>query len=206
MSFLDKDDLKYYKYDELSKLKTWLNDYIVTIEKESIKWQVLSFDELQEFFKNNYYDNTSNEFVYWYESDDRLPIGMYFLTYPKRKRDIKYFVGTIKNNLNKETIIGCISYNDDCQIGENCDLVTSIEGVEINYFYRGQGLLKKLISEFSKVVDKNQNILVTNETPMGKKYQVMRHLQDGLMEHNFNADIRFEDEIDDAYLEKITRK
>ena len=206
MNYIDEEMLKEYEYDELIKIRKWLNDYIVTLDKDNIPWHVFDHSKLKKFLLDNYYDDEFMEEVYWLDSGDKMPLGMYFLSFPKRMRKIKYFLGTIKNRLNKETIVAAISYLDNCEIGEESLLVTSVEGIEINYFYRGEGLLKLMMDEFAKIIDPSQNILVTSETPLGKKHRVMEHLKEALVKNHFSGDVRFEDEIDDAYLEKMHRK
>lgn len=206
MNYLSEEDLKEYSHEELINLRKWLDNYIVSFNKDKITWQILSYDELKKFFDDNYYDEDAKEYVSWFDSGSKMPIGMYFLSFPKRDRGNKYFVGTIRNSINKQTIIASICYLDKCKIFDDCDLVTSVEGIEINYFYRGLGLLKEIIGEFVKNIPSNQNIIVTAETPLGKKHQVMKHLKEALNKNGFVKDVRFEDEINDAYLEKITRK
>ena len=63
-----------------------------------------------------------------------------------------------------------------------------------------------MLSKFSEVVNKEQNIIMTRESPMGKDCDILKHLKNNLIENGFNKDVRLEDDIDSEYLNKISRK
>ena len=202
MKGLSPKMLSWYNSKELKKLSTMLTNYIVPVDKENIKWSIMKPMEMKEFFEKNY----GNDKVYWLDYYEKTPLGMTFLPFPPYSRSLKFFVGTIKNNLNLETIVGCIGFRDDCEICEDYELVTSIETVEINYFYQGMGLLNLMLSKFSEVINKDQNIIMTRESPMGKDCDILKHLKNNLTASGFNKDVRLEDDIDSEYLNKISRK
>lgn len=200
MNELTDKMLKTYGYDELKELKERIRDYIVPYDK--IEWQMMDSYQMTEFMKENY--NSDGNAIYWYDNHDQMPIGLVYLVFPKYCKDLKFFVGTIPNRVNKRTIIGCICYKD-ALISEDCDIVTSIETIEINYFYQGKGLLKEMLVEFSKIVNKKQNIIMTYESAKGKVCHIMNHLQEILRNNGFVNDIRFEDDMDDEYIDSLKR-
>ena len=131
-----------YSYHELIKLKENIKDYIVPYEK--IDWQVMDSYQMTKFMEENY-NCDKEDSIFWYDMSEKTPICMHYLVFPPYPKDMKFFVGTILNNVNKRTIIGCICYKD-VSLGKDCKIVTSIETIEINYFYQGKGLLKEISS------------------------------------------------------------
>ena len=190
-----------YSYHELIKLKENIKDYIVPYEK--IDWQVMDSYQMTKFMEENY-NCDKEDSIFWYDMSEKTPICMHYLVFPPYPKDIKFFVGTILNNVNKRTIIGCICYKD-VSLGKDCKIVTSIETIEINYFYQGKGLLKEMLNEFSKVVNRDQNIIMTQESAKGKICRIMSNLQTILRNNGFINDIRFEDNIDNEYIKSLKK-
>ena len=202
---IDSQKLCWCSKEQIIELKKRINDYIVPCDKNKITWQVFNYLQMQQFLNLNYYDNNNN-LIYWLDKGEETPIGMTFLTFPPYNEKIKFFIGTIDSHNGKKMIVGCICFFNHLQLAKNTDLVTSIETVEINYFYQGQGLLQIMLDEFSKIVLKNQNIIMTMESEMGKTCHVMNHLKESLLKVDFKKDIRFEDEIDDEYIKKLVKQ
>ena len=156
---------------------------------------------MNEFFYENYYDE--EKLVEWIIFDDYSPLGMFYLYFPPYHKNFKYFIGTVKNRINKDTIIACIIYDDKCNFIDKNNIFTCIETLEINYFYKGLGLLNILLKEFVKIIDKKNNIIVTNESKMGKLCHVKDHLKKTLEKFDFQKKFYSDDELDEKVLRKL---
>lgn len=193
-----------YTKEELITLKDNIANYIVNFNNEDIKWQIMNAIEIERFMYDNYYKD--GKFVSWNDLDINLPLGMFYLFFPPYAANFNFFIGTIKNKLNKETILGCIIYDEHFNpIGYN-ELFTCILTVEINYFYQGLGLLNVMFDNFCKVINKEQRIIMTIESMMGKRCQVMNHLKLNLNNYNFKKGTYFEYELEDKYFKISDRK
>lgn len=200
MKELTDEMLKEYDKKGLKNLRENINNYIVNPDFNKIEWRVLNANEMEDFFYNNYYMN--EEFVSWFDLGENAPLGMCYLFFPPYDDGFKFFIGSIKNNINKETIVGCIIYKDNWQFNNENELFTLIETVEINYFYQGLGLLNIMFHNFGKKINKKQNVIMTNESYMGSICKVMNHLKNNLNILNFQKKICFEHEIEDSYNKK----
>ena len=89
---------------KLLNLKRIVLDYIKEFKLEDITWKSLTKEKMRKFLFDNYYIN--NNFITWNDNDTIF--GMHYLQW--HLYTDKYFIGTIKNNIDKETIVGCISY------------------------------------------------------------------------------------------------
>lgn len=196
----------------LSNLKTNIENYIVPLE--NVKWIVIDGYSLEKFIELNY--SNGNRKVSWHENFPELfkelertyyevlPLGMHYLTFtPPHFR--KYLIGIVPNRVDKYTIIGAISYDDNQDIYYDRETVICIETVEINYFYQGQGLLGRMMDQFVQRIDLSKRILLTRESKEGKKHGVLKHLKDSLNKVGYQGDVRFEHEIDDEYLNSLRK-
>lgn len=200
MKDLTKEMLSEYDKSKLLILKENLKKYIVDLDFDKIEWHVFNVHEMEHFFYNNYYDD--EKFVSWIDLGEDAPLGMCYLYFPPYEGDFNFFIGSVKNNIGKDTIVGCIIYKDSWQLNDENMLLTLIETVEINYFYRGLGLLNIMFYNFCKVINQNQNIVMTNESYMGSICQVMKHLKKNLDDLNFQKKVCFEYEMENNYNKK----
>ena len=102
----------------------------------------------------------------------------------------KYFIGTIKNNIDKETIVGCISYFNYHKIYGNVNYIST---VEINYFYQGMKLLNELYKNFINELDFDKDIMITNESMIGRKCHVINDLKKALKKVKYDKNIIIDD-------------
>ena len=116
---------------KLLNLKRTVLDYIKEFKLEDITWKSLTKEKMRKFLFDNYYIN--DNFITWNDNDTIF--GMHYLQWYLYTD--KYFIGTIKNNIDKETIVGCISYFNYHKIYGNVNYIST---VEINYFYQGMKL------------------------------------------------------------------
>lgn len=203
MKNLTDEMLKQYSYDELIELKNNIKKYIVPLWKKKIKWKILSSNEMEEFIKENYIVN--EDYVSWLDLGEESLLGMSLLPFPPYNKNLSFLIGTIKNKANKETLIGCIVFCKNFDFGINYDKLTFIEMVEINYFYQGHGLLKVMLNEFCKEIDKEQNIVMTIESSKGRLCRVMEHLKERLKNISFKKDIRFSLDVNDSYIKSLKK-
>ena len=205
MRNLKDEILKGYNVRELLLLSERLINYIVPFSNSDIKWEVLDGFNMQRFFDENYYDAKKDDYVYWIDNFDKLPLGLYYLDFYQETSDSLYLVGSITNNISKRTIIGVICFRNDWLIGNNTNPVNFIDYVEINYFYQQHGLLDIMLKELSKYLLKNQALIVTEESRMGRVCHMMDHIKKVMRENNYDNDILFEYEINHEYIKKLTK-
>lgn len=204
MKELSEKVLKWYSKRELAQLKKRIKTYIIPCNNCDVRWFSLDSEGMEQFLMCNYQDTNGNV-LYWLDQGEETPFGMTFLTFPPFNEHMKFFIGTMKTTFNKEMIVGCISYLDDFEVNKGYPSVTSIETVEINYFYQGQGLLQIMFNAFSKIIPKKQDIVITSESQMGKKCHVIDHLKEALLKNNVDVNLYFEYEIDDDCFKKLVK-
>ena len=158
---------------------------------------------MNKFLNENYYKDGLN--ANWIIQDEIMPIGMYYLSNLSINNNLKYFIGVVKNTINKETIVGCIIYHDGLIINDKNELFTLIGTIEINYFYQGLGLLNRMLKNFLKIINKEQDVIMTNESNMGRICRVMNHLKKNFSDLGFKKNIYFEYEMDEIYSMKLCK-
>ena len=160
---------------KLLNLKRIVLDYIKEFKLEDITWKSLTKEKMRKFLFDNYYIN--NNFITWNDNDTIF--GMHYLQW--HLYTDKYFIGTIKNNIDKETIVGCISYFNYHKIYGNVNYIST---VEINYFYQGMKLLNELYKNFINELDFEHLLPVATVDGRGKPFLVRhRRLDDAVSDH-----------------------
>lgn len=174
----------------LKLLKENILNYIIPLEKDKINYYVFTNEELNLFYKENYYIN--NMFVKGNNKYYNVPLGMHYLslTLPS---NMKVFICSLPNNLNKETIIGSIIFNDNYSLNDRN--VFLIDTIEINYFYRGNGLLNLMYNEFVNRVNIDNDIMLTCLSQMGYAYEIDKKLALVLRKNKIDKNILFYDDI-----------
>lgn len=169
---------------KLLNLKRTVLDYIKEFKLEDITWKSLTKEKMRKFLFNNYYIN--DNFITWNDNDTIF--GMHYLQW--HLYTDKYFIGTIKNNIDKETIVGCISYFNYHKIYGNVNYIST---VEINYFYQGMKLLNELYKNFINELDFDKDIMITNESMIGRKCHVINNLEKTLKKVRYNKNVIIDD-------------
>ncbi len=173
-----------YNEKKLLNLKRIILDYIKEFKLEDITWKSLTKEEMKSFLFDNYY--MDNSFITWNNNDTTF--GMHYLQ--RYLYTDKYFIGTIKNNIDKETIVGCISYFNSHKIYGNVNYIST---VEINYFYQGMRLLNEMYKNFINELDFDRDVMITNESRIGRECHVIKNLEKTLKKVRYNKNIIIDD-------------
>ena len=184
MKELPNNIIRDYNEKKLLNLKRIIFNYIVEFKLEDITWRSLTKDEMKNFLFDNYY--IDNNFVTWNDNDTIF--GMHYLQW--HLYTDKYFIGTIKNNIGRETIVGCISYFNSHKIYGNVNYIST---VEINYFYQGMKLLNEMYKNFINELDFDKDIMITNESMIGRERHVINNLEKTLKKVRYNKNIIIDD-------------
>ena len=160
----------------------WINDYIKNIDLENIEWVKLNSNQLYEFIQNNYLDKELWQYVIDGNSNiyPRL-LGMHYLNLdsPINKKEHNFLLGIVDNNIGKKTIVCAVTYLDDYFVFDNQnEPLTYVSSVEVNSFFRNQGIYKKVCEVFFEFIINNQHILISKQSEMGKKCKVHEILKD----------------------------
>ena len=181
----------------MEKIKKWINEYIENINLEKIKWIKLNSDELNDFFYENYLDKNVWEFVCSKNINSLYPtiLGMNYLNLndPINNKASSFLLGIIDNNIGKKTIVCATIYLDEYFIFKNQEMpITYISTMEVNSYFRNRGIYKEMCKVLINFINKNQHIISTHQTEMGKKYSVFEILKKELEKVGFKNYI-FED-------------
>ena len=157
--------------------KKWIKDYIDDVDLNNVEWIILSAEELNNFFDENYLDKKEWEYVHDFNASSLYlkPIGMHYLNYscPINNKDNKFLLGIVNNNIGKKTIVGATMYLDNYYIFTNQEkALTYISTMEVNKYFRNMGLYKRMCEALYNFVKKDQHIITTMESEMGLKCRV----------------------------------
>jgi len=152
----------------------WYKEYIEGVDINNIKYINILDSELKDFYFNNGYDISSGNLVI---SDDgsfswTAPRGMHYLQFDSMP-SMKYILGVVDNNINKNTIVSALVYCDDYKFfSDQLDFIIYLSTVETNIYFRNKGLYHDLILNSFKFISQSQNILISEISSMGKKCHV----------------------------------
>ena len=168
----------------------WIKEYIENVNLDNIEWVKMNSTEFSSFLDKNYLDRETWEYVCDEKSSNlyKKVLGMTFLEYDELPSYDSYdmVLGLVNNNINKKTIIGAVKYIDKFYLfRDQKEPVTYIVTVEINSFFRNQGIYKKMVNELSNFIDFNYKILITGETDLGRKCNVITNLSESLRNNGF---------------------
>ena len=176
----------------------WYHDYIENVNNENITWINLTKKELIEFFKENYYDDKYQKYV-TEDAEGIIPLGMYYLTIEPLE-GFKHILGISKNNKGTNTIIGAICYIDDYKLfSDQNKYITYFSTIEVNSYFRNQGISKKLIKASYDFVKHDQHILISDLSTMGRACDMLNLTKDIYYRLGFNMDMRSDIENYDLY-------
>lgn len=183
----------------------WIKEYIENINLDNIEWVKMNSKELNAFLDENYLDKDIWEYVKDDNSNKLYTrvLGMPFLEFDEVPfyNSYDFILGIVKNNINKETIIGAIKYIDKFYLFQDQkEPVTYIVTVEVNSFFRNKGIYRKMVNELSKFIDFNDKILITGETDLGRKCNVVTNLSKALRNNGFSK-LVVEDSINTSTFE-----
>lgn len=167
----------------------WEKDYIKDIDLTKIEWVNLNNEQLMKFYDENYLDKQEWQYV---SNKDTwgTPLGLRYLSFRHQNLNYNFLLGLVKNNVNKKTIVTAMIYETEYFIFKNQDIpVTFISTVETNLYFRNKGLFKQLCNELLNFINPSQHIIVTRETDMGSKCNVLNTLKESLFRNGFDKTI-----------------
>lgn len=176
-------------------------DYIDGVDLDNIEYVHYNYLELMSFLYNNYYDYEEEKFIVNDDSINPSIYGMHYLGY-EEKVENEYILAISKNNKGLYTIIGMLCYinNHKIIIGQKRP-ITYFYLIEVNKYFRENGIFKKLVENACKYISFENPIIISLESTMGKCCNVTNKTIELLRNNGFNEDIRSEDSrIDDDYI------
>ena len=174
----------------------WINNYIDGINLDEIEWLCLNIDGLNKFYEDNYLDSD----IWQYVVDNNKngfycsPIGLRYLKIDNNDFNSKFLIGVVNNNINKKTIVGVMIYLDSYYIfNEQLEPLTYISSIEVNSFFWNRGIFKKICEESIRFINLEQNIILSNESEMGRIRNVGKVFREILIRNGFKGNIYFDD-------------
>lgn len=171
--------------DNLKRYKKWLHNYIDNVDITNIEWLNLNQKELSVFFNNNYYDE--KEYAFVFDGYYTVPFGLHYLTFNSFNYSYNCLLGVVDNNIGKKTIVAAMVYDEDLYLfEEQCVPVTYISTVEVNSYFRNNGIYKRMCDEFVKIFNSDQYLVISKESEMGKLCGVVKNLDKALYSNGFS--------------------
>jgi len=174
----------------------WINNYIDGINLDEIEWLCLNIDGLNKFYEDNYLDRD----IWQYVVDNNKngfycsPIGLRYLKIDNNDFNSKFLIGVVNNNINKKTIVGVMIYLDSYYMfNEQSEPLTYISSIEVNSFFWNRGIFKKICEESIRFINLEQNIILSNESEMGRIRNVGKVFREILIRNGFKGNIYFDD-------------
>jgi hypothetical protein len=178
---------------------TLIPNYFEGLNLDQIQWRVLNAQQLYEFLISNYTHNIEGEMefvgnVSEYNEDyyENCPLGMKYLPFESPEiREIKnfmyggfypdssnYLIATVHNKIGKETIIAALTYRYDRKIySDQIVPTTLIDVVEVNSLLPVPGIYEKMANIFTKIVDKNNHVVMILLRECLSAYECERDIQ-----------------------------
>ncbi|MBR6690625.1 MAG: hypothetical protein IKL65_04780 [Bacilli bacterium] len=167
----------------------WEKDYIDNLDLNEIEWVNLNKQQLLDFYEENYLDKKEWQYVSNMDTWG-IPLGLRYLSFRPENKNYNYLLGLVKNNVDKKTIVAAMIYVPNYFVFTNQDIpVTFICTIETNLYFRNKGLSKQLCDQILNFINPSQHIIVTRETDMGKKYNVLNILKETLFKNGFDKTI-----------------
>lgn len=174
----------------MKNINKWINNYIKDVNLDNIEWVVLNSNEMNNFFKNNYFDMSVWEYVYDENSNFLYPtpLGMHYLNYdnPSNNKEYSFLLGIVDNNIEKKTIVAATMYLDKYfMFSDQKHPATYISTMEVNSYFRNRGLYKKMCEALINFINREQHIIITKQSDMGKQYNVLENFKKCLISKGF---------------------
>lgn len=186
-----KKEFENYSVEQLTRVKKWLVEYMVPLDKEKIneqiEWLNLTGEQLFQFLMENYVDNKKQ--VMWNISWLPTALGMRYINF-LHVAGFNYLIGVITNKLGKKTIVASLCYQKDkiCSISQEKP-VNYIQTIETNAFYQGNGLFKILSSKIKDVIDFDKDLVITDEADDGIEFHTIERITNILKEQGYNGEV-----------------
>lgn len=167
----------------------WEKEYIDNIDLTKIEWINLNNQQLLDFYEENYLDKKEWQYVGNMDTWG-TPLGLRYLSFRPENKNYNYLLGMVKNNLDKKTIVSAMIYEPNYFIFKNQEIpVTFICTIETSIYFRNKGLSKQLCDQILNFINPSHHIIVTRETDMGKKCNVLNKLKESLLRNGFDKTI-----------------
>lgn len=169
----------------------WVNNYIKNVDLKTIKWIKFSSSEYDKFIQDNYLDKKVWEYVLNKESSGSTLFGMAYLNvnHDFNSRN-SYLLGIVDNNIGKKTIVAATIYDENCFLyNGQVKPVTYIISMEVNSYFRKQGIYKNMCDELINFIDPCQSIVTTKESDMGLICNTFELLKSSLTKKGFSLPI-----------------
>ena len=169
----------------------WVNNYIKNVDLKTIKWIKFSSSEYDKFIQDNYLDKKVWEYVLNKESSGSTLFGMAYLNvnHDFNSRN-SYLLGIVDNNIGKKTIVAATIYDENCFLyNGQVKPVTYIISMEVNSYFRKQGIYKNMCDELINFIDPCQPIVTTKESDMGLICNTFELLKSSLTKKGFSLPI-----------------
>lgn len=190
-------------------LNRWMEEYIDDIDLNYIQWINLDYESFGKFLYDNYYDLIDKTYVTdkILNSNYITPIGMNYLYYTDVPNEYKYLLGVVKNKKNKYTIVSAVIYLDYVYFfKEQVNPMTFLCSIEVNYFFRRKGIMKKTCNVLGNFIPNDQDIVISKESEMGRKSNSFSTTYNSLIKNNFDVNILREEEFDKKNYKKLTKE
>ena len=167
----------------------WEKDYIDNLDLNKIEWVNLNNQQLLDFYEENYLDKKEWQYVGNMDTWG-IPLGLRYLSFRPENKNYNYLLGLVNNNVDKKTIVAAMVYVPNYFIFTKQEIpVTFICTIETNLYFRNKGLSKQLCDQILNFINPSQHIIVTRETDMGKKYNMLNRLKESLLKKGFDKNI-----------------
>jgi len=197
---------------EEKTFKRWIREYIDDVDINNIEYVTFTEEELESFILENYMD-TMNYRLVSRQNDPYRPIGLVYLSFNEIKtnnpyeKEKRYLIGICKNKKGKKTIISVLKYFDNYIYSQSFTTpLTFFASVEVNEYFRNHGLCRNIINIFSKQVNKENPILITEESILGSIYGTTRMLRDSIQKNGLNIPVKTISEFTKEYYEKQLKR
>ena len=183
----------------------WKNDFIDDINVEDIEYITVDERQLQAFIMENYLDKQTWRLVSR-QLDPYRPIGLTYLTFDNivtnnpYEKEKKYILGVCTNKKGTKTILSILKYIDNYVYSESYSVPqTFLCSVEVNEFFRQRGLCGQIMEVFARQINKNNPLLLTEESVMGRRCKTINMVKGALQRNGFDQTIRTFGEFTNEY-------
>lgn len=177
----------------MNNIKKWEKEYIEGLDISKIKWIKLNSLELEQFLKENYFDERLYNYVGTFDNVFLNPLGLHYLTLDSTM-GATYILGVVENNIGKSTIVAVAKLDEKYYIFTNQDNpITYVAFAETNSYFRNLGIFKKLCDVFYDFINPEQHILASKESEFGEKVHTFNHLKTALLARGFKKEIIHDD-------------
>lgn len=180
----------------------WINNYIDNIDLSKIEWIKFDGEQLMTFYQENYLDEDVWQYVFSRVNSPYVsPIGLHYLSFDYSNNNYSFLLGIVDNYIGKKTIVSAMIYFEKYYMFENQSIpLTYISSVETNSYFWNKGIYKRLCEVVINFINSEQHILISEESDMGKRYHVVKKLEETLVKNGFKKRILVDDYLNDINL------